>query len=83
MCRATEAVQNQPISDDYGVEYGHGRTQNPFDAGNIVEIPLKHFHLTALQMDYIQRYHDSLLPSDYQGVDLYLALVDAVSAMVT
>ena len=37
MCLASTSVVDQPIDADYGVELG--QSPNPFDAGNIVEIP--------------------------------------------
>ena len=81
MCLATPTVFEQPADFDYGIE--PGQSQNPFDAGNAVEIPESMINLSDAQLEYIQRHYSSLADSEYQGLDLYLSLVDVVNAMLS
>ena len=49
MCLTTPTVFEQPADFDYGID--PGRSQNPFDGGNAIEIPESMINLSNAQLE--------------------------------
>ena len=71
---------NNTVTDDYGVDYGE--QPNPFDLGSVV-VPEIDLNLTDTQMEELQAQHSPLLQSDYHGLDLYLAVRETLSEILS
>ena len=74
---ASSSVIDQP--EEYGVD--QDEYVNPFNLESVI-IPETNIGLTQLQMDYLREHHPPLAHSDYQGFDIYLLVLNTVSAML-
>ena len=77
LCIASSSVIDQP--EEYGVD--QDEYVNPFNLESVI-IPETNIGLTQLQMDYLREHHPPLAHSDYQGFDIYLSVLNTVSAML-
>ena len=77
---ADATVLDQPVSEDYGVE--EGSLPIPFEEGSVT-IPEVLTTLSDEQMNYLKSQHPPLMSSDYQGLDVYLAVREAVMNMLS
>lgn len=74
LCIASPCVIDQP--EEYGIDQDD--YLNPFNV-ELVIIPETDIGLTPLQLDYLRQHH---IPLAQSGVDVYMAVLNTVSAMV-
>lgn len=75
LCKASSSVIDQP--EVYGIDHEY---VYPFNLESVI-IPETTVGFTPLQLDYLCE-HPQLAHSDYQGFDLYSAVLNTVSAML-
>ena len=81
ICIADPSVLDQPsVTDDYGVDYGE--QPNPFDLGSVI-VPEIDLNLSDTQMEELQAHHSPILHSDYHGLDIYLAVRETLSRILS
>ena len=77
LCIASPSVIEQP--EEYGIDSGD--YINPFNVESVT-VPETDVGLSRLQLDYLHQHHNPLAHSEYEGVDVYMAVLNTVSAMV-
>lgn len=77
LCTTDVNVIEEP--DLYGVDFNQGN--NEFDVGSVV-IPASSVQLTTEQLTELATRHSPFAPSDYMGVDIYLAVYESLLEML-